>query len=106
MSCLNTIRHDLCIVQGDDVIFRMAYKDSAGSAIDLTGSSMDLEFNNSTYDRTATITDAAGGLFEFVYAAAETSTFGLSNVDGVVQLTDSLGMVSSLYRITLKVEGR
>lgn len=52
-----------------------AFVDGLGTAIDLTGASVFLETSITSWDAdsAATITDAAGGLVEYRWAAADTS---------------------------------
>ena len=100
---LNSIRTVLCLTKGDDQVFSMRLTNDAGLPVDVTGSTLLLDFKNDTRDRTATITDAVNGEFEFRYDSVDTEQMTPGTVYGVFARIIG-GERTSLLRVTLRVE--
>ena len=76
MATLNLCAYsiDICVTRGDTVAWTFAVKDSAGVAVDITGSSFLLTVDpsdepansdNNLFQLTGTITDAPNGIVQF-----------------------------------------
>ncbi len=104
-----TAKHDIRIRKGDTFVLTVKYKDSEGSAVDLTGSRirMDLResqasetallaFDSALADGSATIVDAAAGIFEV--RATPTQTRNLSVLIGKydLEIIDTSGDVTTI----------
>lgn len=93
-TCL--VETKLCVVQGDDENFRLAFTKGDGTPLDLTGATLNLYVVKSRSDTTtpliskeiADITDPTAGIVNLALTAAETDK-PLSTYYYKIKLTDS-----------------
>lgn len=101
---------DICISRGDTVPWTFTIKDSAGTAVDITGFSFLLTVDpssepandtNNLFQLTGTITNAAGGVVQFMMSAVQADqTPGEYFYD--LQQTDGGGAIRTLAKGTFE----
>lgn len=108
MAALETFWDEM--VEGEDKVFPLRWTNQeTGAPVDLTGSQIFFEADQSEFDLVANITDALDGKYEFNLPAATTAgtvaDLRWRTVKYLVKHVSSGGLTSFLFRINLTVVG-
>ncbi len=98
------------IIEGEHLTLPIKWTvKETGAPIDLTGSTIEFEAKDSSYNMLAIITDAVEGEYNFrlqsVATAGKITKGGEINLDYLVKHTNSTGEINYIYRIKVKVVG-
>ena len=103
---------DLSVYRGDDKTWDLTFKDSAGTAINITGASIwltvktaktDTDANAAIQNVTTSHTDAANGSTSVTVSASDTSGAGVDEFFFDIQYKDSANNINTVMDGTFRV---
>ena len=81
MSCNNIPVYNLRLNSGDNTTIKMRYKGADNTPVNISLYRIDLECEESSLSKTAIITDAVNGSFEFIFEPSDTASVSGRNLN-------------------------
>ena len=108
MPDINT--QEITMYEGESKIYPHTWVEKAtGNPIDLTGSTIEFDCNDASFNKTAVITDEVNGKYNLVLAESDTlgkvSTGGQLTIKYIVKHISSGGEIRYIYKLNIKVIG-